>query len=80
MSGYSQGNEDYPGSSSPTKYDGNMKTEKPTSKENEKEKEQNPTLVQALSKYGLPSNRKITPAQQKDIDSAKSRSRRKKFI
>ena len=38
VSGYSQGNQDYAGSSSPTKYDGNMKTEKPTTKENEKER------------------------------------------
>ena len=36
VSGYSEGNQDYVGSSSPTKYDGNMKTEKPTTKEKER--------------------------------------------
>ena len=71
VSGYSQGNQDYPGSSSPTKYDGNMKVEKPTSKENEKERAKT-TPGTALNKYGLPANRQITPAQQKDIDSARA--------
>ena len=71
VSGYSQGNEDYPGSSSPTKYDGNMKVEKPTSKENEKERAKTPPGI-ALNKFGLPANRSITPAQQKDIESARA--------
>ena len=71
VSGYSQGNEDYPGSSSPTKYDGNMKVEKPTSKENEKERAKTTPGI-ALNKFGLPANRSITPAQQKDIESARA--------
>ena len=71
VSGYSQGNQDYSGSSSPTKYDGNMKVEKPTSKENEKERAKT-TPGTALNKFGLPANRQITPAQQKDIDSARA--------
>ena len=71
VSGYSQGREDYPGSSTPSKYDGNMKTEKPTSKENEKERAK-VTPGTALNKFGLPANKNITPAQQKDIDSARA--------
>ena len=71
VSGYSQGNQDYSGSSSPTKYDGNMKTEKPTTKEKEKERAK-VTPGTALNRFGLPSNKNITPEQQKDIDSARS--------
>ena len=71
VSGYSEGNQDYAGSSSPTKYDGNMKTEKPTTKENEKERAA-VTPGTALNRFGLPANKNITPAQQKDIDSARS--------
>ena len=71
VSGYSQGNQDYVGNSSPSKYDGNMKTEKPTSKENEKERAK-VTPGTALNTYGLPANKNITPEQQKDIDSARA--------
>ena len=71
VSGYSQGNQDYAGSSSPTKYEGNMKTEKPTTKEKEKERAK-VIPGTALNTYGLPANKNITPEQQKDIDSARA--------
>tara|TARA_Y100001970_G_scaffold180967_1_gene220302 strand:- start:6387 stop:8309 length:1923 start_codon:yes stop_codon:yes gene_type:complete len=71
VSGYSVGNKDYPGQSNPTKNDGNMKVDKPTSKENEKERAK-PSPGTGLNQYGLPADRPITPAQQKDIDSARS--------
>ena len=70
VSGYSQRNIDYSGSagSGPTKYDGNMKTEKPTNRRMKK-KGQN-LLSAGVNKYGLPANRLITAATTKDIDSA----------
>ena len=71
VSGYSEGNIDYNGNATPTKYDGNMKVDKPTSKENEKERAK-PSPGTALNTFGLPANRQITPAQQKDIDSARA--------
>ena len=71
VSGYSEGNVDYDGNATPTKYDGNMKVDKPTSKENEKERAK-PSPGTALNTFGLPANRQITPAQQKDIDSARA--------
>jgi hypothetical protein len=71
VSGYSQGNVDYSGSASPTKSDDNMKVEKPTNKKAEKERAKI-TPGTALNKYGLPSDRSITPEQQKDINSARA--------
>jgi len=71
VSGYSQGNVDYVGSASPTKCDDNMKVEKPTNKKAEKERAKI-TPGTALNKYGLPSDRSITPEQQKDINSARA--------
>ena len=75
VSGYSQGNIDYPGGdgpagSGPTTYDGNLKTEKPASKEVEQERA--PASPGAgLNKYGLPANRPISKQQLQDIRSAK---------
>jgi len=71
VSGYSQGNEDYVGSSTPTGSDDNKKTQKPTNKVTEKERAKSSPGT-ALNKYGLPSDRPITPEQQKDINSARA--------
>ena len=71
VSGYSQGNVDYVGTSSPTGSDDNKGINKPTTKEAEKERAKITPGV-ALNKYGLPSDRPITEAQQKDINSARA--------
>jgi len=75
VSGYSQGNIDYPGGdgpagSGPTTYDGNLKTEKPAPKDVEKERAP-ASPGTGLSKYGLPANRPISKQQLQDIRSAK---------
>ena len=74
VSGYSQGNIDYVGQSSPTKFDGNMKVQKPCDKKSEIERAQSSA---AKNTYGLPSDRNITPEQQKDINSAKAEAQSK---
>ena len=71
VSGYSQGNVDYVGTSTPTASDDNKGTQNPTTKEAEKERAK-PAPGTALNKYGLPSDRPITQAQQKDINSARA--------
>jgi len=70
-SGYSRGNKDYVGSSTPTASDDNKKTQKPANKKAEKERAKSAPGT-ALNKYGLPSDRPITPEQQKDINSARA--------
>ena len=75
VSGYSQGNIDYPGGdgpagSGPTTYDGNLKTEKPAPKDVEKERA-SVSPGTGSSKYGLPANRPISKQQLQDIRSAK---------
>ena len=74
VSGYSQGNIDYVGQSSPSKNDGNMKVQKPCNKKAEIERAQSSA---AKNKYGLPSDRNITSEQQKDINSAKAEAQSK---
>ena len=69
VSGYSEGNVDYQGSSKPVVPDGDKVVQKPSDKEVEKERAKVPPGV-ALNKYGLPSDRKPSAAQQKDINNA----------
>tara|TARA_B100000287_G_scaffold338411_1_gene324440 strand:- start:9186 stop:11114 length:1929 start_codon:yes stop_codon:yes gene_type:complete len=69
VSGYSEGNVDYQGSSKPVVPDGDKVVQKPSNKEVEKERAKVPPGV-ALNKYGLPSDRKPSAAQQKDINNA----------
>ena len=69
VSGYSDGNVDYQGSSKPVVPDGDKVVQKPSDKEVEKERAKVPPGV-ALNKYGLPSDRKPSAAQQKDINNA----------
>ena len=69
VSGYSEGNEDYQGSSKPVVPDGDKVVQKPSDKDVEKERAKVPPGV-AMNKYGLPSDRKPSAAQQKDIDNA----------
>ena len=69
VSGYSEGNVDYQGSSKPVVPDGDKVVQKPSDKEVEKERAKVPPGV-ALNKYGLPSDRKPSVAQQKDINNA----------
>ena len=69
VSGYSEGNEDYQGSSKPVVPDGDKVVQKPSDKEVEKERAKVPPGV-ASNKYGLPSDRKPSVAQQKDINNA----------
>ena len=71
VSGYSQGREDYVGSSTPTASDDNKKVNKPANKKAEKERAKSAPGT-ALNTYGLPSDRPITPEQQKDINSARA--------
>ena len=69
VSGYSEGNVDYQGSSKPVVPDGDKVVQKPSDKEVEKERAKVPPGV-AMNKYGLPSDRKPSAAQQKDINNA----------
>ena len=69
VSGYSEGNVDYQGSSKPVVPDGDKVVQKPSDKEVEKERAKVPPGV-ALNKYGLPSDRKPSAAQKKDISNA----------
>ena len=69
VSGYSEGNEEYQGSSKPVVPDGDKVVQKPSDKEVEKERAKVPPGV-ASNKYGLPSDRKPSVAQQKDINNA----------
>ena len=69
VSGYSEGNEDYQGSSKPVVPDGDKVVQKPSDKDVEKERAKVPPGV-AMNKYGLPADRKPSAAQQKDIDNA----------
>ena len=69
VSGYSEGNEDYQGSSKPVVPDSDKVVQKPSDKDVEKERAKVPPGV-AMNKYGLPSDRKPSAAQQKDIDNA----------
>ncbi len=69
VSGYSEGNVEYQGSSKPVVPDGDKVVQKPSDKEVEKERAKVPPGV-ALNKYGLPSDRKPSAAQQKDINNA----------
>ena len=69
VSGYSEGNVDYQGSSKPVVPDGDKVVQKPSDKEVEKERAKVPPGV-ASNKYGLPSDRKPSVAQQKDINNA----------
>ena len=69
VSGYSEGTEDYQGSSKPVVPDGDKVVQKPSDKDVEKERAKVPPGV-AMGKYGLPSDRKPSAAQQKDIDNA----------
>ena len=71
VSGYSQGREDYVGSSTPTASDDNKKVNKPANKKAEKERAKSAPGT-ALNTYGLPSDRPITPEHQKDINSARA--------
>jgi len=70
-SGYSEGNKDYEGTSAPTPPDKDKVVEKPKDPELAKELA-DPTPGVSLNQFGLPSNKPISKAQQKDINSAKS--------
>ncbi len=70
-SGYSEGNKDYEGTSAPIPPDKDKGVEKPKDPELAKELA-DPTPGVSLNQFGLPSNRPISKAQQKDINSARS--------
>ena len=71
VSGYAGGNIDYAGSSAPSSSDDNKKITSNATPDVEKERAKIRPGT-ALNIYGLPSDRPITPAQQKDIDSARA--------
>ena len=70
-SGYAEGNVDYEGTSAPLPPDQDKGVEKPKDPELAKELA-DPTPGVSLNQFGLPSNKPISKAQQKDINSAKS--------
>ena len=75
-SGYSSGNKDYAGSSAPSPSDDNKKINSNASPDVEKERAKIRPGT-ALNIYGLPADRPITPAQQKDIESARAEAQSK---
>ena len=75
-SGYSSGNKDYAGSSAPSPSDDNKKTTSNAPPDVEKERSKIRPGT-ALNIYGLPADRPITPAQQKDIESARAEAQSK---
>jgi len=70
-SGYAEVKKDYEGTSAPTPPDKDKVVEKPKDPELAKELA-DPTPGVSLNQFGLPSNKPISKAQQKDINSAKS--------
>ena len=70
-SGYAEVKKDYEGTSAPTPPDKDKGVEKPKDPELAKELA-DPTPGVSLNQFGLPSNKPISKAQQKDINSAKS--------
>ena len=69
-SGYSEGNVDYEGTSSPTPPDKDKGVEKPKDPELAKELA-DPAPGVSLNQFGLPINKSISKLQQKDINSAR---------